>query len=87
GDLKITDPGPQTCTFARSCTIRLTATGGRAPLRWSATGLPFGLTLDPTTGRITGTPWSTGTTRITITATDTTPTSATTTFPLTTTWF
>ncbi|MET9699864.1 putative Ig domain-containing protein, partial [Streptomyces sp. NPDC006529] len=57
------------------------------PLRWSATGLPFGLTLDPTTGRITGTPWSTGTTRITITATDTTPTSATTTFPLTTTWF
>ncbi|MFD7031603.1 putative Ig domain-containing protein [Streptomyces sp. NPDC059917] len=87
GDLKVADPGPQSCTFNQTCTVRLTATGGRAPLRWSATGLPLGLTLDTTTGRITGKPWSSGTTRITATATDTTPTSATTTFPLTVTWF
>ncbi|MER5731578.1 putative Ig domain-containing protein, partial [Streptomyces sp. NPDC002138] len=69
------------------CTLRLTATGGHAPLRWSATGLPFGLTLDTTTGRITGKPWSSGTTRITVTASDTTPTTATATFPLTVNWF
>jgi hypothetical protein len=31
-------------------------TGGLAPLTWTATGLPTGLTIAPGTGRITGTP-------------------------------
>ena len=31
-------------------------TGGLAPLTWTATGLPTGLTIAPDTGRITGTP-------------------------------
>ncbi|MFE2875854.1 putative Ig domain-containing protein [Streptomyces roseus] len=87
GDLKLADPGPQTCTFNRTCTIQLTATGGKPPTRYTATGLPLGLTLDTNTGRITGKPWTTGTLQITATATDTTPTTATTTFPLTTHWF
>src|SRR5690606_40553159 len=32
------------------------ATGGVEPYTWSATGLPDGLTIDPTTGVITGHP-------------------------------
>ncbi|MER6862793.1 putative Ig domain-containing protein, partial [Streptomyces sp. NPDC000665] len=87
GDLKLTDPGPRTCTFNQTCTIQLTATGGRPTLHYTATGLPFGLTIDTNTGRITGKPWTTGTLQITATATDSTPTTATTTFPLTVTWF
>jgi hypothetical protein len=33
----------------------LTASGGRQPYTWSATGLPAGLSIDPATGAITGT--------------------------------
>ncbi|WP_308284681.1 putative Ig domain-containing protein [Streptomyces flavotricini] len=62
-------------------------THGKPTLHYTATGLPFGLTIDTNTGRITGKPWTTGTLQITATATDSTPTTATTTFPLTVTWF
>ncbi|HVT67422.1 MAG TPA: putative Ig domain-containing protein [Trebonia sp.] len=33
----------------------VTATGGAGAYKWSATGLPTGLTISPTTGTITGT--------------------------------
>src|SRR5439155_20150574 len=36
------------------------ATGGRPPLKWTATGLPAGLTLDDATGAIAGTPTTAG---------------------------
>ncbi|CAM3188649.1 glycoside hydrolase family 3 C-terminal domain-containing protein [Paenibacillus lupini] len=36
--------------------LTLGAVGGTAPYTWSVTGLPDGLTFDPATGRITGTP-------------------------------
>jgi hypothetical protein len=43
----------------RSYTLTLAARGGSGPLRWSIAGdLPEGLVLDPTAGRITGTPRS-----------------------------
>jgi hypothetical protein len=87
GDLKITSPGPQTCKFNQTCTIQLTATGGTAPLKYTATGLPWGLSIDSATGRITGKPWGSGTLQITATATDSTGATAGTTFPLTLTWF
>ncbi|MFJ3925964.1 alkaline phosphatase family protein [Streptomyces sp. NPDC090022] len=87
GDLKVVNPGPQTCKFNQSCTIQITATGGRPPLRHTATGLPWGLTTDATTGRISGKPWGSGTLQITTTVTDSTGATATTTFPLTLTWF
>lgn len=46
-------------------------TGGVTPYTWSNTGaLPLGLTLEPTTGAIYGTPRQTTNTIITITATD-----------------
>ncbi|MER5934882.1 Ig domain-containing protein [Streptomyces sp. NPDC002054] len=87
GDLKLTHPGPQTCIFNQTCTIRLTATGGKPPVRYAATGLPWGLSIDAATGRITGKPWGSGTLQITATATDSTGAAATVTFPLTLNWF
>jgi hypothetical protein len=50
----------------------LTATGGTAPYTWAITtgSLPAGLTLNPATGAITGTPTAAGTFNFTVTVTD-----------------
>ncbi len=50
----------------------LTATGGSGLYNYSVSSgtLPMGLTLDPTTGRLSGTPSTAGTYNFTITATD-----------------
>lgn len=55
----------------------LTATGGTAPYSWSATGLPTGLTLNSSTGVISGTPTQTGSFSIQVTATDSNSASST----------
>lgn len=46
------------------------ASGGKAPLTWSATGLPAGLVVDPSNGWISGTPTAVGTTTMVLTITD-----------------
>ncbi|WP_411103219.1 Ig domain-containing protein [Streptomyces sp. cmx-4-9] len=71
----------------QSCTIQLTATGGKPPLRHTADRLPWGLSLDAATGRITGKPWGSGTVRISATVTDATGASAGASFPLALSWF
>jgi alpha-tubulin suppressor-like RCC1 family protein len=48
----------------------LTATGGTPPLTWSAAGLPAGMSLDPSTGAITGVPSAAGGSQVTATVTD-----------------
>jgi hypothetical protein len=59
-----------------SYTSTVAASGGMAPYAWSATGLPAGLEINPSTGAIVGTPTASGTAPVVITATDsTTPTS------------
>ncbi|NGN66501.1 hypothetical protein G5C51_21685 [Streptomyces sp. A7024] len=69
GDPLLTDPGSQTVYIGKPVSLQLAATGGTAPLRWSATGLPAGLSIDPATGKVTGTPttWGTAGSRVTVT--------------------
>ncbi|WP_234760244.1 putative Ig domain-containing protein, partial [Arthrobacter alkaliphilus] len=55
---------------------QVTATGGTQPVTWTATGLPSGLTLTPD-GALAGIPANTGTTTVTLTATDAAGTQAT----------
>jgi len=51
--------------------LTLTATGGfGAPYTWSAAGLPDGVTLDPTTGTLSGTPLTAGVSPVTVTVQD-----------------
>ncbi|WP_435102361.1 putative Ig domain-containing protein [Halarchaeum sp. P4] len=68
---------PQWTVSQSGYTGTLAATGGTAPYTWSATGLPTGLTLDPATGRITGTPTQTGTFPVSVTVRDADGTTAT----------
>jgi len=61
-----TIPGEQASPF----TFAPTLSGGTGPFGWTSTALPAGLTLDPTTGEISGTPTTPGTYDVTITVTD-----------------
>jgi large repetitive protein len=58
-------------------------TGGTSPYTYAATNLPPGLSFDPTTREITGTPTQGGTYNISLTATDANNNKATTTYALT----
>jgi subtilisin family serine protease len=69
-DVAVTNPGGQTGTVGSPASLQLAATGGTPPYTWSATGLPAGLTLSPSTGRISGTPTTANTHQVTVTATD-----------------
>jgi prepilin-type N-terminal cleavage/methylation domain-containing protein len=60
----------QTTPVGDAVTLPVTLTGGTGPFAWTATGLPTGLTLNATTGLISGTPISTGSTNVTVTVTD-----------------
>ncbi|WP_127499237.1 choice-of-anchor I family protein [Paenibacillus glycanilyticus] len=58
-------------TIGTAYTATVAATGGTAPFTYSATNLPAGLTINSTTGEITGTPTATAkSSLITVTATD-----------------
>lgn len=75
-DLKIVSPAAGSAIVsgnegsAYDQVLPLTAAGGKAPYVWSMSGLPTGLTFDPATLRVSGTPASSGTYPLTITATD-----------------
>ena len=67
-------------TVGKTYSSTLAAANGVAPYAWAITGggLPGGLTLDPTTGVISGTPTTDGTSSFTVEATDSsTPTAQT----------
>ncbi|MFC3540121.1 putative Ig domain-containing protein [Couchioplanes caeruleus subsp. azureus] len=68
--LRLTNPGPQHGTVGVDTSVNLDASGGGAPYIWTATGLPGGLTINPSTGVVAGTPTATGTWTTTATATD-----------------
>jgi alpha-tubulin suppressor-like RCC1 family protein len=59
-------PGVQGTPY--SATVQVS--GGEPPYNWSATGLPGGLTIDPASGTIAGTPSSSGGSIVALTVTD-----------------
>jgi len=69
----VTNPGNQATTIGTATSVQLHAsdTGAGQTLSWTASGLPPGLSLNASTGLISGTATTTGTYSITATATDT----------------
>ncbi|MFC6705025.1 putative Ig domain-containing protein [Flexivirga alba] len=68
--VKITTTSLPGGTVAAAYSTTLAATGGTTPYTWSATGLPAGLTLAPSTGKITGTPTTAATSAVAVTVKD-----------------
>jgi len=71
GDLTVSNAGNQTNNVDTAISpVEHTASGGTAPYSWSASGLPAGLSIDPSTGSISGTPTTARDRLVVVTATD-----------------
>ncbi len=70
--VSVANPGSQTGTVGTAKSLQLSASGGTAPYTWSATGLPAGLSINSSTGLISGTPTTAATYSTSVTARDTT---------------
>ncbi|WP_395296436.1 M4 family metallopeptidase [Kitasatospora hibisci] len=70
GGVTVTNPGNQSTKVGTAVNLAIKASGGSAPLSYSATGLPTGLSINASTGVITGTPTTVGTSNVTVTAKD-----------------
>jgi len=71
----VTNPGNQTGTVGTSISgvqVHATDSASGQTLAYAASGLPAGLSINSSTGLISGTPSSAGTSSVTVTATDTT---------------
>ena len=68
----ITNPGAQVGDVSGTVNIQVVASGGAAPVTWSAAGLPAGVAMD-SSGLITGAPTVPGTYNTVITAVDAFP--------------
>jgi Zn-dependent metalloprotease len=70
GTLTLNAPGNQTGTVGTATSLTLVATGGTTPYTFSATGLPTGLSINSSSGVISGTPSAQGTFSVTATVND-----------------
>jgi putative Ig domain-containing protein/trypsin-like peptidase len=70
----VTNPGSQSATVGTAVSVQIHATDSQSgqTLTYSATGLPAGLSINASTGLISGTPTTAQTTTVTVTARDTT---------------
>ena len=69
----VTNPGSHSGTVGTATSLQISATdSGGAALTYSATGLPTGLSINATSGLISGTPSAAGTFGVTVTARDST---------------
>ena len=68
--MTVTQPANQAGTVGTAVNLANSASGGTAPYTWSATGLPAGLSINGSTGTISGTPTTAGNSSVTVTATD-----------------
>lgn len=64
-----TTGAPTTATIGKAYSGTVSATGGKSPYTWSATGLPAGLKMS-TAGAISGTPTTAGSDTVTVTVKD-----------------
>jgi hypothetical protein len=79
--IALANPGAQRSVIHSAVSLQIRASDTRgAPVSYSATGLPAGLSINPATGTITGQPSGLGTSNVTIAAANGTGTSAQTTF-------
>jgi subtilase family serine protease len=77
----VTNPGNQTGTAGTAASLQIHASdSGGAALTYSATGLPTGLSINASSGLISGTPSTAGTYSVTVTAKDSTNASGSTSF-------
>ncbi|MER5638762.1 Ig domain-containing protein [Kitasatospora sp. NPDC002227] len=70
----VTNPGAQSTIVNTAASLQISASDSASgqTLTYSATGLPGGLSINSSTGLISGTPTATGTSSVTVTAKDTT---------------
>jgi len=66
----VTNPGNRTTYVHESDLLQVMATGGTPPYTWSATALPAGLSINSSTGVISGTVSRNGSSTVTVTAVD-----------------
>ena len=78
----VTNPGGQTSTIGTAASLQIQATdsGSGQTLTYSAAGLPAGLSINSSTGLISGTPTTAGNSSVTVTAKDGTGASGSATF-------
>ncbi|MFJ9543896.1 putative Ig domain-containing protein [Streptomyces sp. NPDC101225] len=77
----VTNPGSQSSTTGGSVSLQISASdSGGASLTYSASGLPTGLSINSSTGLISGTASTAGTYQVTVTAKDSTGASGSTSF-------